>query len=210
MPSSRLSSRRTVSHRAAHLPSCCTSWLSHCLSSPSRCAAPLVISLRQLVVASPLLVLSLCRPPVVLLHQLVLTSPLAVLSLRGPLVLSLHRLVVASCLDVPPTSPFIASPSHPLRAPADCHIASHRTTLSSSHRAGWLLHCLSLHYPLVLSLRRLVVELSFLLPPSRPLVMPPSHRAGWLLRCLHPTLPSPSNAIERHRHRRHCRCRCHC
>ncbi len=87
------------------------------------------------------------------------------------------------------------------------------TALLSSHPTGWLLHCLSLRHPLVLSLRRLVVELSLLAPPSHPLVMPPSHRAGWLLRCLRRTLPLPSNANEHHRHHRHhlhCRCRCHC
>ena len=111
-PLSRLSLRRTASLLAAHLPSRCTSWFLHCLLSSSRCAAPLVASLHQLVVTSPLLVLSLCRPPVVLSHQLVLASPLVVLSLRHPLDLSSRQLVVAL--------PLLALPSHPLVLPPSC------------------------------------------------------------------------------------------
>ncbi len=58
----------------------------------------------------------------------------------------------------------------------------HCTAHSSSHRAGWLLHPLSLHCPLViLSPRRplvvllwLVVALPPVMLPSRPLIAPPS------------------------------------
>ena len=61
---------------------------------------PLVTSSCQLVVASPLVVLSLCRSLVVLSRELVVTLPLAVLSLCHPLVLSLSQLVVTSLLLV--------------------------------------------------------------------------------------------------------------
>ncbi len=59
---------------------------------------------------------------------------------------------IASCHHLVPTS------SHCLVAPACCHIASRCplvapcTTLSSSHRAGWLLRCLSMRRPLVILL----------------------------------------------------------
>ncbi len=118
-----LSLHCTASCCATHLPSRCTSWLLHCLLSSSRCAAPLVVLLRQLVVTSPLLVLLFCLPPVVSLHQLVLASPLVVLLLRRPLVLSSRWLVVALPLNAPPTSPLVAPPFHPLSMPADCPIA---------------------------------------------------------------------------------------
>ncbi len=175
-PSCLLSSCCTASCRATHLPPRRTSWLLHCLLLSSRCAAPLVVLSHQLVVALPLLVLLLCCPPVVLSHQLILASPLLILLLRCPLVLSLRRLVVASPLDAPPTCPLVAPPSHTFSAPADCRIASccplvalpscplivpagccivsPCITLSSSHRASWLLSYLSLRHPLVLSLCR--------------------------------------------------------
>jgi hypothetical protein len=179
---SYLLSRCTASRRAAHLPSRCTSWLLHCLSSSSRCAAPLVISSRQLVVASPLLVLLLCRPPVVLPHQLGLASPLVFLLLRRPLVLSSRWLVVALPLDAPPTCllvappyhplstpadrritschPLVALPSRPLIAPAGCCVLSPCVTLLSSHRAGSLLSYLSLRHLLILSLCRPLTALA--------------------------------------------------
>jgi hypothetical protein len=202
MPPSRLSLRRTAS--------CRTSWLLHCLSSSSCCAAHLVISSHQLVVASPLLVLSLCRPPVILSHQLVLASPLAVLSLRRPLVLSSCRLVVASPLDAPPTCPLVVPPSHPLSMPADCHIAFCHPLVAppsrplivpagccvvfscvthlSSHCAGWLLSYLSLRHIsssrcAALPLRRLVVAL----PPSNTAAAIKCHRTPPPL----PLLPPP-------------------
>ncbi len=66
------------------MSSCHASWLSHRLLSSSR--HPLVVLLRQLVVALPLAVLSLHCPLVVLSRQLVVASPLLVLLLRLPLV----------------------------------------------------------------------------------------------------------------------------
>jgi hypothetical protein len=76
---------------------------------------------------------------------------------RRPLVLSSRRLVVASPLDVPPSRRIIVSLCHlslSRRASwLSCHhlLSSSRcTALSSSHRAGWLLRCLSLRRPLVL------------------------------------------------------------
>jgi hypothetical protein len=64
---------------------------------PSLCR-PLVVLSRQLVVALPLAILSLRCPLVVLSRQLVVALPLTVLSLRHPLVNSLRQLVVASPL----------------------------------------------------------------------------------------------------------------
>ena len=97
----------------------------------------LVVLSRQLVVASPLTILSLRCPLVVLSRQLVVALPLAVLSLRHPLIKSLHQLVVALPLAV-----------------------------------------LSLRHPLINSSRQLVVTLPLLVlllrpaMPSRPLVAP--------------------------------------
>ncbi len=80
----------------------------------------------------------------------------------------------------PPPPPSLALLScHSLILSSSYHCAAH----SSSHRACWLLHRLSLHRPLiVLSLRRplvvllwLVVALPPVTPPSHPLVVPPSH-----------------------------------
>ena len=92
--------------------------------------------------------------------QLVVTLPLLVLSLCRPLVLSSRRLVVACvasrhaalsssrCLVVPPLVL-----SHRASWLSHHHLSSSPccTALSSSHPAGWLLHCLSLRRPLVLS-----------------------------------------------------------
>ena len=61
---------------------------------------PGVVLLCQLVVASPLVVLSLCRPLIILSRQLVVASPLAVLSLRCPLVILSRQLVVALSLAI--------------------------------------------------------------------------------------------------------------
>ncbi len=98
---------------------------------------------------------------------------------------------------------FNSAPSHLQRgtfanlvpASRHCGMPRHQAALSSSHCAGWLLHCLSLHHPIIVSLRQLVVASSLdilllrplhivLLPPAAcciascfPLVAPPS----WLL-----------------------------
>ncbi len=119
-------------------------------------------------------------PLVVLSRQLVLAYPLVILSLRRPLILSSRRLVVVLPLVAPPTHVIVAPPSHPLFEPADCCIASCCcATLSTSHRAGWLLCCLSLLRPLVLSLCRPLASTEYQLNLCRlvvasPLVTPPS------------------------------------
>jgi hypothetical protein len=61
-------------------------------------------------------------------------------------------------------------------------LSYHCAALSSSHRAGWLLHRLLLHCPFVVLspcrplvvLLRLVVALPPITPPSHPLIVPPS------------------------------------
>jgi hypothetical protein len=84
-----------------------------------------------------------------LLHHLLLHRPLIVLSLRRSLVF-LCQLVVASPPVAPTSCPLVVPPSCPLVV-------------------------LSLHCPLVISLRRLVVALLLVAPPSRcPLTAPPS------------------------------------
>jgi hypothetical protein len=185
---------------------------------------PLVTSLCQLVVASPLVVLSLCRPLVVLSLELVVTLPLAVLSLRHPLVLScasllLHRFSSSSCCVAHSSSPhadrlfchlfmrrpLLVSWSRGLVVSWSCRLvisSSRRAALSPYPHASWLAHHLS--------------------SSSRCAALLSSHRAGWLLRCLslHPPLvlsscrpsfnppsprhspsPTPSNTVK-------C-CRCH-
>jgi hypothetical protein len=168
------------------LSSHCASWLSHCLSLSSWCAT---------------LQSSCCTSW--FLHRLLLSSCCATLSpshhagwllrhllMHHPLILLLRCPLILSGCQLISVLPLIVLLMH-LR----------------------IVHCLSLRHPIVLSLRRIVVELSLLAPPSCPLVMLPSHRAGWLLRCLRQTLPLPSNAIEchcHHRHRPHRHCRCCC
>ena len=173
----------------------------------------LVVLLRQLVVASPLAVLSLRCPLVVLSRQLVVALPLVVLSMRHPLVNSSCQLVA--------TSYRITSP-HPLVA--------HRTALSSSRHAGWLLRRLSACSPLVIlssrcatsrclvapaGCRAIISWRTLVAPPSRPLIL--IVLAGCCFACPCAALlpsgcsssPTPSNTIERccnieHiRHRRH-------
>jgi hypothetical protein len=125
------------SHCAALLSSCHASWLSHCLSPSSRCAT-----------------LSSTRHASLLSHHLSSSSRCAPCH---PLVLSSRRLVVASPLDAPPSCRLIASSCHLSLSRRTSWLLHHHllsssccTALSSSHRAGWLLRCLSLHRPLVL------------------------------------------------------------
>ena len=132
----RLSS---TSHCAALSLSCRASWLSHCLSPSSRCAT-----------------LSSTRCTSLLSHRLSLSS---LCTPRRPLVLSSRRLIVASPLNAPPSRCLVVlscrlSLSHRARWLSSHHLllSSHCTALSSSHRAGWLLCCLSLCRPLVLLL----------------------------------------------------------
>jgi hypothetical protein len=131
---------------------------------------PGVVLSCKLVVASPLVILSLRRPLVVLMRQLVVASPLAVLSLRCPLIILLRQLVVALPLAVLSLcQPLVNSSS------AYCRMASPRplivphTALSSFRRAGWLLHRLLMCHPFIV--------LSSCRAASRCLVAPAGCRA---------------------------------
>ena len=105
------------------------------------------LSLRHpLVVASPLIVLSLRRPLIVLLHQLVVVLPLAILSLCHPLALSSHQLVIALPLvALTPRSPLILLSRRlvaalPLDAPPSCCLVVSLYRLSLPCHASWLSH----------------------------------------------------------------------
>jgi hypothetical protein len=118
--------------------SCRASWLSHHhLSSSSRYTA---LSFSHH--AGWLLCCLSLRLP------LVVASPLIVISLRRPIVVFL-------CCRIASRRPLVAPPSHHLVAPACCRIASPRPLVapranhSSSRRAGWLLRRLSTRRPLV-------------------------------------------------------------
>ena len=91
---------------------------------------PLVVSSCQLVVASPLIILSLLLPLVALSCQLVVALPLAPSYRCATLVSSFCASLFLHCL-----------------ASSSCC-----TTLSSSCHASWLLCCLLTHYSLVVSL----------------------------------------------------------
>jgi hypothetical protein len=162
---------------------------------------PLVVLSRQLVVASPLAVLSLRCPLVVLSRQLVVALPLAILLLRHPLVNSSRQLVVALPLLVLSLPLRPAPPSRPLAAPAGCCVASR----------------LSMRRPLVVSLSRRAASCCLVVPagcraiiPCRPFVATPSRRllvlAGCCVACpscatlsssRRSPSPTPSNAVER-------------
>ena len=95
-------------------PSCQLIVLYHCLSLSSRCAPryPLFLSLRRMAVASPLNAPPsrhlFVLPLVVSLRQLVVApSSLVVLSLHHPLLLSLCWLVVAFPLLAPSSCPLV-------------------------------------------------------------------------------------------------------
>jgi hypothetical protein len=169
---------------------------------------PLVVLLRQLVVASPLAILSFRCPRIVLSRQLVVTLPLTVLLLRHPLVNSSCQLVVASSLLVLSLRP--TPPSCPLVASAGCCVASRHAALSSSRHL--------VVPPLVVLSRQLVVMPSslFVFSLHRPLVLsscwlvvalpvlaPPSHPLVVVHRPRHSTPPNAAAAIEHHLHRRH-------
>jgi len=147
------------SHCAALLSSCRrASWLLHCLLPSSHLCCPLVVLSHQLLhclsPSSCCATLSSTHHASLLLHCLSLSS---CCTPRCPFVLLSHRLVV-SPLDVPPSRCLVISSCclslscraswlsrHHLLSSSCC------TALSSSHRAGWLLRCLSLCRPLVLS-----------------------------------------------------------
>jgi hypothetical protein len=152
------------------LSSCCaalplshrTSWFLHRLLSSSCCAA-LSSShcagwlLRHLLMHRPLVLLLRCSL-ILSAHQLIVVSPLVILLLCHPLVLSLCRMVVALSL--------LASPSRPLIALAGCCVISPCATLLSSRCAA-------------LSPHRLVVAL------------PPSNAAAAIKRHQMPPPPPP-------------------
>jgi hypothetical protein len=207
------------SHCPTLLSSCCTAILSlhHSLVHMSR----------QLVVALPLAIISFQHPLIVLLCQLVVTSPLVVLLLRpvppsrplialagccdpsqcAALLSSCCLVVLPSCRLVAPACchiiishhPLVVTPSRPLIVLAGCCIASPCTTHSSSHRAGWLLHSLSLHHPLVLSSSRPSLphhSLAVVCVKCPQMLLPPSNATttaaieGYLYCPLLPQLPS--------------------
>ena len=84
--------------------------------------------------------LSRRRPLVVSLSRcLVASSP------RRIIISSSHRLAISSCrLTLSRRARWLSHHHHHLLSSSSC------TTLSSSHCAGWLLHCLSLRHPRVL------------------------------------------------------------
>ncbi len=154
----------------------------HCFSA----RRPLALSSHHLVVALPLVNLSLRCPSCSLIAPAGchIASPCPLVVPPSRCLVAPDDSCIASCcpLVAPPSHPLIvlagcciaSPPSHLLSAPADCRIASRRplvappscsliapagccvvspcVTLSSSHRAGWLLSYLSLHHPLVLLL----------------------------------------------------------
>ena len=137
---------------------------------------PLVILSRKLVVALPLTVLSLHHPLVLLLCQLFVISLLLVLLLRRPLVLSSCRLVVVSPLDAPPSRCLTVSPSRRLVASLSC-----RLVVSSSCRLVVLLsrrlvisssRCAALSLYCHASWLSHHLSLPLIVPPSCPLIMP--------------------------------------
>ena len=116
------------------------------LVAPAGCR----IASRRPLVAPPsrqLVVQACCR----------IASPSSRCAPRRTLVLSLRRLVVALPLDASPSRRLVVSSC---RLSLSCRASwlsrhhllssSRCTALSSSHSAGWLLHCLSLRCPLIL------------------------------------------------------------
>jgi hypothetical protein len=189
-----------------------TTSLCHLLSSH-----PSVISSCQLVVALPLVALSLCRP------LLVLSSCQAPaccsITSRRPLIAPPSRLLVAPAgCHIVSWCPIVAPLSHQLVAPACCRVTSPcplvapRAALFSSCCASWLLRHLLTHRPLVIlsylraASRCLVMPAGCLTIISRcPLVAPPSHPLIVLAGCCVASSPcaallfsTPSNAIEHH------------
>ena len=127
------------SHCSALSSSYPASWLLHCLSPFSCCAT--LLSTRHTSLLSHRLSSSSCCAP------------------RCPLVLSLCRLVVVSPLDAPSSHRLVLSSCPLLLSRHASWLLRHHllsssrcTALSSSHRAGWLLCCLSLGFLLILSL----------------------------------------------------------
>jgi len=171
---------------------CRASWLLHCLLLSSHCAA--------------LLSTHCARHASLLLRLIALPS---------------HRLVAPAGCHIASRRPLVAPPSCQLVAPACCRITSPHplvaphTTLSFSRCVSWLLHCLLMCRPLVVSLSHcatshclidpagccvIIFHRPLILPPSRPLIM----LTGCCIACpcaarlssRRGPLPTPSNAVK--------------
>ena len=126
-------------HCTALSLSCCASCLSHCLSPFSHCDT--LVSTHHASLLLHCLSLSSCCAPC------------------HPLILSLRRLVVALPLDALPSCRLVISSCRLVLSRRASWLLRHHllsssccTAVSSSHRAGWFLHCLSLCCSLVLLL----------------------------------------------------------
>ena len=173
-------------------PSCLFVVLAGCCIASRR----LVVLLRRLVVALPLAVLSL-RHPLVLLPCCHVTSPRPLgatptrpfvapptrplVALAGCCVASRRATLSSSCCLVLPLS----LSHHASWLSQHLLSSSHCAALLSSHCAGWLLNCLFLRRPLLLSLCR----------PSSP-----RHRLAVVHQRRHQTPSNASAAIECHHH----------
>ncbi len=129
------------SHCVALSLSCHTSWLSHCISPSSRCTS--LSSTRHASLFSHRLSSSSCctpRDPLVLsLRRLVVASPLD----APPSIVSLSRCAASCCLFAPAgcraiisCRPLVAPPYNLLIVLAGCCVACPCAALSSSCRIG--------------------------------------------------------------------------
>jgi hypothetical protein len=154
-------------------PSCCLAQAgccvaSHCNALSFSCCAALS-SYRHPLTALPSCCLISPAGCCVASHCTALSS-----SSHSAALIILRQLVVALPLVAPPSCcAALLSCPRPLTA------SSHCTALSLSHLTGWLLRCLSSRCPLVVLLllcsfvvlRRLVVALPLVAPPSSPLIV---------------------------------------
>ena len=192
------------SHRLVTPAGCCIS--SRCpLVVPPTCqlvAPGLIVSLsRCLVVSSSrrLVVSSSRRLVVSSSRRLVVSSSrrLVVSSSRRLVVSSSRRLVILSChLLLSRRASWLLH--HYLSSSSHCHC----TAPSSSHRAGWLVHCLSLCRPIFLSLQSIADAIK-----RRRTLLPPLNTTAIIAieRRLYrpPLLPQlPSIAITTAKHQR--------
>ena len=175
----------------------------------------------RLVVPSGCRIVS-CRP-LIAPHSLRLIAPAGghIASRRPLIALPSRRLVTPAGCRIASCCPHFVPPSCQLVAPACCCIASPRPlvaprpALSSSRRAGWLLHGLSARRPLVVSSSHRAASHCLIAPAGcriiisrRPLVAPPSCPlivlAGCCVACPCAALsssrrspsPTPSNTVK--------------
>ena len=168
---------------------------SHCLVTPAGCRiasrCPLVVPPTCQLVA-PGLIVSLSRCRVVSSSRRLVVS-----SSRRLVVSSSRRLVILSChLLLSRRASWLLH--HYLSSSSHCHC----TAPSSSHRAGWLVHCLSLCRPIFLSLQSIADAIK-----RRRTLLPPSNTTAIIAieRRLYrpPLLPQlPSIAITTAKHHR--------